>query len=201
MFTKGYHEWGGDGDLRYDWDFPEGTSQEDIDTGAVEEGVYYYRADLRSGEAFERMGKNHYAGSVRYFMPTSDFACAYLFLRHTLPERSISVDKVIVSKIAAKYRKPKQEAVIAEGTKPYGSDRCAGMTFVITGSVTQFKNRDAFTEYVKSQGGKVSGSVSSKTDYLVNNDINSASSKNRTAKSLGVPIISEEEFVKRFGKP
>ena len=55
--------------------------------------------------------------------------------------------------------------------------------------------------YVKAHGGKVSGSVTAKTDYLVNNDINSASSKNRTAKSLGVPIISEEEFVKRFGKP
>ena len=86
-------------------------------------------------------------------------------------------------------------------SRPSASDRCAGMTFVITGKVNIFVNRSEFTEYVKAHGGKVSGSVTAKTDYLVNNDINSASSKNRTAKSLGVPIISEEEFVKRFGKP
>ncbi len=76
---------------------------------------------------------------------------------------------------------------------------CAGMIFVITGSVNRFKNRDAFTKYVKSQGGRVSGSVSAKTNYLVNNDLNSPSSKNKTAKALGVPIISEDDFIERFG--
>lgn len=88
--------------------------------------------------------------------------------------------------------------------RPAGSSApaggCEGLTFVITGKVTQFKNRDAFTAYVESQGGKVSGSVSKKTDYLVNNDKNSASSKNQKAKELGIPILTEAEFVEKFGK-
>jgi DNA ligase (NAD+) len=75
---------------------------------------------------------------------------------------------------------------------------CAGLTFVITGDVHYFKNRNAFKAYVESQGGKVAGSVSGKTDFLVNNDVESASSKNRKAKELGVPILSEDDFTARF---
>lgn len=75
---------------------------------------------------------------------------------------------------------------------------CAGLTFVITGDVHHFKNRDAFKAYVESQGGKVAGSVSGKTSYLVNNDVESNSSKNRKAKDLGVPILSEDAFVEQF---
>lgn len=75
---------------------------------------------------------------------------------------------------------------------------CEGLTFVITGDVHHFKNRDEFTSYVESRGGKVTGSVSKKTDYLVNNDAASNSSKNRKAKELGIPILTEDEFVERF---
>lgn len=75
---------------------------------------------------------------------------------------------------------------------------CVGMTFVITGDVHHYKNRDEFKAYVESQGGKVAGSVSGKTSYLVNNDVESNSSKNRKAKDLGIPIISEGEFVAQF---
>ena len=77
---------------------------------------------------------------------------------------------------------------------------CNGLTFVITGDVHQFKNRDEFKSYVEEQGGKVAGSVSGKTNYLVNNDVESTSSKNKKAKDLGVPIISEDTFVEMFGK-
>ncbi|MBQ6844449.1 MAG: NAD-dependent DNA ligase LigA [Agathobacter sp.] len=77
--------------------------------------------------------------------------------------------------------------------------RCKGLTFVITGDVHHFKNRDAFKAYVEAEGGKVAGSVSGKTSYLVNNDVESTSSKNKKAKSLNVPIISEDTFVERFG--
>ena len=77
---------------------------------------------------------------------------------------------------------------------------CNGLTFVITGDVHQFKNRDEFKVYVESQGGKVAGSVSGKTNYLVNNDVESTSSKNKKAKDLGIPIISEDTFVEMFGK-
>lgn len=75
---------------------------------------------------------------------------------------------------------------------------CKNLTFVITGEVHTFQNRDAFKAYVESQGGKVTGSVSAKTSYLVNNDAESASSKNRKAKELGVPILTEDEFLSRF---
>ena len=76
---------------------------------------------------------------------------------------------------------------------------CKGLTFVITGDVHHFKNRDAFKAYVEAQGGKVAGSVSGKTSYLVNNDVESSSSKNKKAKDLGVPIISEDTFMEMFG--
>lgn len=70
-----------------------------------------------------------------------------------------------------------------------------GKTFVVTGSVNHYKNRDELKADIVTHGGTVAGSVSSKTSYLINNDINSTSSKNQKAKSLGIPIISEEQFL------
>ena len=70
-----------------------------------------------------------------------------------------------------------------------------GKTFVVTGSVFQFKNRNELKAYIEERGGKVAGSVSKNTDYLINNDNMSSSSKNKTAKELGIPIITEEEFL------
>ncbi|MBR1815463.1 MAG: NAD-dependent DNA ligase LigA [Lachnospiraceae bacterium] len=71
-----------------------------------------------------------------------------------------------------------------------------GKTFVITGSLESFANRDELKKLIEDRGGKVAGSVSSKTDYLINNDVTSNSSKNKKAKDLGIPIISEEDFLK-----
>lgn len=79
-----------------------------------------------------------------------------------------------------------------------GGTSCEGLTFVITGDVHHFKNRDAFIAYVEGRGGKVTGSVSKKTSYLVNNDAESNSSKNKKARELGIPILTEDEFVERF---
>ena len=75
-----------------------------------------------------------------------------------------------------------------------------GKTFVVTGSVHHYKNRDELKADIVTHGGTVVGSVSSKTSYLINNDINSASSKNQKAKSLNIPIISEEEFLQMIIK-
>lgn len=75
-----------------------------------------------------------------------------------------------------------------------------GMTFVITGSVEHFANRKELQEAIEVRGGKATGSVTSKTTYLINNDVASNSSKNKKAKDLGVPIISEEEFIKMLGE-
>ena len=74
-----------------------------------------------------------------------------------------------------------------------------GLTFVITGKLNHFKNRDAIKDKIESLGGKVTGSVSKNTSYLINNDKDSTSSKNKSAKSLGIPILSEEDFIKTFG--
>ena len=74
-----------------------------------------------------------------------------------------------------------------------------GKTFVITGKLNHFKNRDEIKSCIESLGGKVSGSVSKNTNYLINNDVNSTSSKNATAKSLGIPILSEKDFIQTFG--
>ena len=81
---------------------------------------------------------------------------------------------------------------------PQGNDRpqvLSGKTFVITGKVYKFENRDALKDYILKLGGKAAGSVSSNTDYLINNDVTSTSGKNKKAKQLGVPIISEDEFL------
>ena len=69
------------------------------------------------------------------------------------------------------------------------------MNFVITGSVEHFANRREVKEIIESRGGKVTGSVTGKTNYLINNDVQSASSKNKKAKELNVPIISEAQFL------
>ena len=75
----------------------------------------------------------------------------------------------------------------------------SGKVFVITGSLVHYKNRDELVSVIEQLGGKVSGSVSAKTSYLINNDVNSTSSKNQTAKSLGVEILSETDFIETFG--
>ena len=82
--------------------------------------------------------------------------------------------------------------------KPAGNSLLAGKTFVITGSLNHYENRNALKEYIENAGGKVAGSVSRKTDYLINNDAASASSKNRTAAELGIPVITEDEFNEKF---
>lgn len=92
-------------------------------------------------------------------------------------------------RLLAEVEIPKEE--ITEDSRKF-----AGVNFVITGSVNHFANRAEVKEEIEKRGGKVTGSVTSKTNYLINNDVESTSSKNRKARELGVPIISEEEFLK-----
>ena len=82
-----------------------------------------------------------------------------------------------------------------------GSQTLAGMNFVITGSLTHFGSRSDLKDIIEQKGGKVTGSVTGKTICLVNNDIASASSKNKKAKELGVPILSEEDFLAQYEIP
>ena len=71
----------------------------------------------------------------------------------------------------------------------------SGKTFVVTGALSYYKNRDELINSIEQLNGKVSGSVSKKTSYLINNDVNSKSGKNKKAIDLGIPIISEKDFV------
>jgi len=84
-------------------------------------------------------------------------------------------------------------------TAPKG-EKCAGLTFVITGDVEHFKNRSELKRYIESQGGKVAGQVSGSTSYLINNDVTSTSGKNQKAQALGIAVISENDFIARFGE-
>ena len=77
-------------------------------------------------------------------------------------------------------------------------NRCQGLTFVVTGDVFHFKNRNELKAYIESQGGKVTGSVSKSTSFLINNDVTSTSGKNQKAAQLGIPVISEDEFISKF---
>ena len=80
-----------------------------------------------------------------------------------------------------------------------GSNTISGLTFVVTGDVEKFKNRRELSDFSESKGGKVTGSVTGKTDYLINNDLTSNSGKNKKAKELGIKIISENEFLELVG--
>lgn len=88
-----------------------------------------------------------------------------------------------------------QELTIEQPEESTENQTFAGKTFVITGSVYQFANRNELKAYIEERGGKVTGSVTKKTDYLINNDTASNSSKNKKAKELNIPILSEEDFM------
>ena len=92
------------------------------------------------------------------------------------------------------------EELEIEQPQPEENDQLfSGKTFVITGSVDHFANRNELKAFIEARGGKVTGSVSKKTDYLINNDTASESSKNKKARELEIPILSEEEFLKLAG--
>ena len=90
------------------------------------------------------------------------------------------------------------ELIIEEQEPVETGNKCQGLTFVVTGDVHHYKNRNELKAYIESQGGKVTGSVSKSTNFLINNDAASQSSKNKKAHELNIPIITEEEFIEKF---
>ena len=80
-----------------------------------------------------------------------------------------------------------------------GSQTLSGLSFVVTGSLGHFASRNDLKDVIEQKGGKVTGSVTSKTTCLINNDLASTSSKNKKARELGIPILSEEDFMKQYG--
>lgn len=90
------------------------------------------------------------------------------------------------------------ELIIEEHEPVETGNKCQGLTFVVTGDVHHYKNRNELKAYIESQGGKVTGSVSKSTNFLINNDAASQSSKNKKAHELNIPIITEDEFIEKF---
>ena len=97
-----------------------------------------------------------------------------------------------------RYRRLKEKLTVTTPDVSPSGDRCQGLTFVITGDVHNFKNRNELKAYIESQGGKVASAVSGSTSYLINNDVNSTSGKNKKAQQLGIPIMSEDDFIAKY---
>ncbi len=144
---------------------------------------------------------------------TAKLICKYFrndldAIRHATTEELVKIEgigQIIAESFVAYFANPENEKRIDELLKeihfvqPEGEGQpqsFAGVNFVVTGSVNHFANRDEVKAVIEARGGKVTGSVTSKTNYLINNDVTSNSSKNKKAKELGIPIISEEEFLK-----
>ena len=97
-----------------------------------------------------------------------------------------------------RYSHLREKIKVTQASNEPTGNKCEGLTFVITGDVYHFKNRNELKAYIESQGGKVASAVSGSTTFLINNDITSTSGKNQKAQQLGIPIISEDDFVERF---
>lgn len=133
-------------------------------------------------------------------------------IRHVSEEELAAIDGIgpVIAKSFVDYfkKEERQEKLdhllshleLGEAPKQKEEQIFHGMNFVITGSVEHFSNRKEVKEEIEKRGGKVTGSVTSKTNYLINNDTQSSSSKNKKAKELGIPIISEETFIQMMEK-
>ena len=97
-----------------------------------------------------------------------------------------------------RYQHLREKIQVTQVSNEPVGNQCEGMTFVITGDVHHYKNRNELKAYIESQGGKVASAVSGSTNYLINNDVTSTSGKNQKAKQLGIPIISEDEFIEKY---
>jgi len=98
----------------------------------------------------------------------------------------------------ARYRRLLSQLTVTVPDVSPSGDLCQGLTFVITGDVHQYKNRNELKAYIESQGGKVASAVSGSTSFLINNDVTSTSGKNKKAQQLNIPIISEDDFITRY---
>ena len=97
-----------------------------------------------------------------------------------------------------RYQHLREKITIKQTSNEPTGNLCEGLTFVITGDVHHYKNRNELKAYIESQGGKVASAVSGSTSYLINNDVTSTSGKNQKAQQLGIPIISEDQFIEKY---
>lgn len=177
-----------------------GAASVDKALTAIEKASHCHLDAFISALGIPLIGRNTAKELVKYFPKWNDFINAietnYPFYQLSGFGREISNSLLNYDYKEARYIAHnfitfiESEAIVNKG------NAVSGKTFVITGSVHNYKNRDELKTFIESLGGKVAGSVSGKTNYLINNDATSNSSKNLKAQSLGIPIITEEEFLK-----
>lgn len=177
---------GYNGDYKYRSGYVEHNTEDDL--------VFSWLIDINGWRC---LPDGWFFASVARALPKDDFGyTVYLTSEVGSPDES---NKVIEFSNGILYVNSEERKVVEKGW--YSSEDCVDLTFVITGKLEYLENREELTEYIEELGGKVSDSLSGKTDYLICNDLMSTSSKMKKAKELGIPVITEKEFIQRFGEP
>ena len=134
------------------------------------------------------------------FEPYREAAEVFAHVNGIGPEKSASfVNWFRDAHNRQRYEHLREKIQVSQASSEPAGSKCEGLTFVVTGDVHHYKNRNELKAYIETQGGKVASAVSGSTSYLINNDVTSTSGKNQKAQQLGIPIISEDEFVERYG--
>lgn len=161
--------------------------------------LYALNIPLCGGDVAKRLLSKHQVKELIEVSRTSLFDDEFASIDGIGPEKSA---KFIAwfhdDKNYDRVKRLLEELDIHEEEQTEIGAKCQGQTFVITGDVHHYKNRNELKAYIESQGGKVTGSVSKSTTYLINNDAESQSTKNKKAHQLGIAIITEDQFVEQF---
>lgn len=133
------------------------------------------------------------------FEPYQEASSVFAHVNGIGPEKSASfVNWFRDDHNRQRYQRLREKIQVTQVANEPSGSLCEGLTFVVTGDVHHYKNRNELKAYIESQGGKVASAVSGSTSFLINNDVTSTSGKNQKAHQLGIPIISEDEFIERF---
>ena len=133
------------------------------------------------------------------FEPYQEASSVFAHVNGIGPEKSASfVNWFRDDHNRQRYQRLREKIQVSQVANEPSGSLCEGLTFVVTGDVHHYKNRNELKAYIESQGGKVASAVSGSTSFLINNDVTSTSGKNQKAHQLGIPIISEDEFMERF---
>ena len=172
----------------------EATLEKFIQRGFIKDKTDIFHLDRFKDEivAMDGFGEKSYANLIEAVEKARDTDLVRVLYGLGIDNIGLSTAKLIVRKLLG-------EVSLKEMDDTQNSQELSGKTFVITGSVTHFANRKELKELIESMGGKVTGSVTGNTSYLINNDSMSQSAKNKTAAKLNVPVITEEEFIRLAG--
>ena len=177
-----------------------GAASVDKILNAIEESKKCELSSFISAIGIPLIGSTASKDICKYYSSWADFRDAvggdWSVFDNFGPEMSNAINRFNFSQ--ADYLSSLMEFVVVNNSKE--ESNISGITFCITGKVNSFKNRDELKAYIESAGGKVVGSMSSKVQYLINNDNKSTSAKNKAAISAGLPIITEAEFIDAFGQ-